>query len=348
MRADRYYPGFKGNNLRWYPDDLVLPDVPVEGGKIWYVDGDQASGSHSGTSWEDAWNDAEFDGALSSISSSISAGDVIYVAGRTMTQKSTDPASYTTNLTIDVPQISIIGISRGRTQGGLPQMKVGATTTQAIFRVRAPGVLIQNLGFNGAGATGGGIRFDDDGGTTYASLGGSVLGCHFKNCKGTTATDSRTGGAIQMSGAPWQMNFSGNHFYRNVGGIVLLDTSNAVPQDVVIQGNTFLCSETSATDCDIYMAGGSGCSSLIIDSNVFTDLPALGSGSVVRFMDLTGCSGIVSRNMFGALVAEGATEVTFEAAGTAAKIPTTVFMAGNFGQFHTGVGSGLVSGEVFA
>src|SRR3990167_2277626 len=273
MRADRHYPGFH-RNLKWYPDDLVVPGIPLEGGNVWYVDGDKSSGG-AGGSWEDAFGESDFNGNLSAFPSTIAAGDVIYVAGRTMAATDTDPISYTTNLTIDVPQVSIIGVSRGRTQGGLPQLKVGATTTQAIIRVRAPGVLIQNLGINGTGATGGGIRFDDDGGTTYASFGGSVLGCHFKNCVGTTATNAATGGAIQLSGAPWQMYFGGNRFYKNVGDIVLLDTSNAVPQDVIIADNIF-SGPAANVDCNLYLAGGSGMNGVVIDSNIFQQLPALG------------------------------------------------------------------------
>ena len=347
MRADRYYPGFRAGKrtLQWYPDDFVSAGLPLETGRIWYVDGDKSTGG-AGAKWEDAFSESDFTGSLSGISSSIAAGDVILVAGRTMAQTDTDPISYTTNLTIDIPQVSIIGVSRGRTQGGLPQFKVGATTTQAVIRVRAPGVLIANIGINGSGATGGGIRFDDDGGTTYASFGGTVVGCHFKNCVGTTSNNAATGGAIQLSGAPWQMLFTGNRFYKNVGDIVLLDTSNAVSQDVVIQDNIF-SGPAANVDCNLYLAGGSGINGVVIDSNIFQQLPALG-GTNDRFIDATGCTGMLTRNMFGALVSEGSSEKTFEAAGTGAKIPTTMHMAGNYGQFETGVGSGLISGEIFA
>lgn len=325
MRADRYYPGFRQGKrgLQWYPDDFVPSGLPLETGRIWYVDGDKTTGG-AGASWSDAFGESDFDGNLSSVSSSIAAGDVILVAARTMAATDTDPISYTTNLTVNIPQISIIGVSRGRTQGGLPQFKVGATTTQAIIRVRAPGCLIANLGINGAGATGGGIRFDDDGGTTYASFGGSVVGCHFKNCKGTTATNAATGGAVQLSGAPWQMYIAGNRFNKNVGGIVLLDTSNAVPQDLTIENNSF-GSEDASVDCDIYLAGGSGPGvGLTIRGNSFEELPALGSGSNVRWIDATGADGgIVCENYFGE-------DLTHGAGGTGSKIPTTVNFSGNY------------------
>lgn len=323
MQAEDFYPGFKGSGgLKWYPDNIVSALTPVEGGNVWFVDGDKATGTQGGKSWEDAFTEAQFDGNISALG--VVAGDVVYVAARTMVATDTDPVSYTTNLTVNVPQVSIIGVSRGRTQGGLPQLKVGATTTQAIIRVRAPGVQIVNLGINGASATGGGIRFDDDGGTTYASFGGSVLGCHFKNCKGTSATNAATGGAVQLSGSPWQMHIAGNRFYKNVGGIVLLDTSNAVPQDVVIEHNTF-SGEAASVDCDIYGAGGSGFGTgLTIFRNRFEELPALGSGSNVRWLDLTGGDGgIVAGNFFGE-------DLTHGAAGTGSKIPTTINFSGNY------------------
>jgi len=59
----------------------------------------------------------------------------------------------------------LIGVSRGRTQGGLPQLKDGTETTAAILTIRAPGCLIANLGFNGSGNTGGGILLDADAST---------------------------------------------------------------------------------------------------------------------------------------------------------------------------------------
>ena len=76
-----------------------------------------------------------------------------------MAATDTDPGSYAEALTIDVPDLSIIGVSRGRTQGGQPQLKCSATAlTTAIITVQVPGVLIANLGINGAGSTGGGIK----------------------------------------------------------------------------------------------------------------------------------------------------------------------------------------------
>lgn len=336
MDIANYIPAFK-YGAKVYPKNMVSPNVPIEGGKVWFVDGDiSTAGSHSGSSWEDAWSETEFDGNLSDINNGgISAGDVIYVAARTMAQSDTDPVSYTANLVIDVPQVSIIGISRGLTQGGLPQFKVGATTTSPVISVQAPGTLLANLGVNGIGGTGGGIKFGVSAGT-YDSFGSSVLGCHLKNCVGTTATNSATGGAIMLSGAPWQIRIEGNRFYKNVGDVVLLDTNNSVPQDVVIANNYFSDSP-AATDCNIYGAGGSGFGTgLLIDNNIFGALPAIGSGSVVRYADLTGADGgMLTNNMFGCVTDAAGTELTFKSDGTAVKLPTTVFAAGNYGQAQT-------------
>jgi hypothetical protein len=138
---------------------------------------------------------------------------------------------------------------------------------------------------------------------------------------------------VQLSGAPWQILIRNNKFYKNVGGVVLLDTSNDAPQDLEISYNSF-ASAPASVDCDIYLAGGSGPAiGLVIRGNDFGALPALGSGSVVRYMDLTGADGgIVAGNFFGT-----STVNAFGASGSQAKIPTTVFVAGNWGQSATGI-----------
>lgn len=340
-------PGIKYNH-RVYPQELLdgggRGPMVKKDGHYWFVDGDLSTGG-SGTSWQDGFS------LIQDAIDASSAFDVIYVQPKLITDFTGDPSSYEENLTIPAGKnhLAIIGISRGRTQGGLPQLKDGSTTTQEILRIRSNGCLIQNLGFNGAGNTGGGILLDDDY-STKSAFATTIDGCHFKNCKGSTATDSRTGGAIMWGseGNAWQCNITNNLFYKNVGDIVLKGTTNTRPQDILIRGNEFKSSVTSATDCNIYGASG-GFQTITIDDNIFGDLPALGSGSIVRYIDLTGTlGGMMTRNMFGAMVAEGGTEITFEASGTGGKIPTTVFMAGNFGQFITGVGAGLVSGEIYA
>src|SRR3990167_709966 len=333
MRADRYYPGFH-RNLKWYPDDLVLPGMPLDGGSVWYVDGDKSSNGGGG-SWEDAFSETQFNGNLSSISSAIAAGDVFYVAGRTMAATDTDPISYTTNLVLNVPQVSLIGVSRGRTQGGLPQLKVGATTTSPIIEIKAPGVLIQNIGINGAGGTGGGIKLTDDGGTTSAAFGWSVLGCHFKNCVGTTATNALTGGAVWIGsdGGAWQGLLAGNKFYKNVGDFVVAGTSGSVPQDIVLEDNVF-SSPAASVDVPV-ITGGSGVNGIFIRNCDFPAMPTLTSGTTKRYLDLTGSVGIMSGCHFGSIVSPTGSEKTFAEAGTGAFIPTTVYITDCWGETTT-------------
>lgn len=338
MRADRYYPGFRGGkNLKWYPEHMISPLTPVETGDVWFVDGDKTADGGGKT-----WNDA-FDTIASAISAA-SAGDVIYIAAKTITAAATDPISYEENLTIPNAKssLSLIGVSRGRTQGGLPQLKDGATTTQEILRIRAPGCLIQNLGFNGAGNTGGGILLDEST-SGFVAFGTTIAGCHFKNCKGSTATDCRTGGAIMWhaDGGAWQSSFVGNQFYKCVGDIVLKGTSDSRPQDIVIADNIF-SGPAANVDCNLYLAGGSGINGVSIINNVFptVGVPALGSGSILRYIDATGCTGVLAGNLFSSVVQ--APGNTFGAAGDGAKIPTTMRMAGNYGEADTEGDTGYI------
>jgi len=252
-----------------------------------------------------------------------------------MAATDTDPISYTTNLVINVPQVSLIGVSRGRTQGGLPQLKVGATTTSPIIEIKAPGVLIQNIGINGAGGTGGGIKLTDDGGTTSAAFGWSVLGCHFKNCLGTDATGAETGGAVWIgaNGGAWQGLLAGNRFYKNVGDFVLAGTSVSVPQDIVIEGNDF-SGPAASTDCNIFTSSG-GINGLVVRDNTFSAMPALSGGNNLRYVDLTGSVGILANNYFSSITAPTSAAGTFASAGSLAKVPDTMFIAHNYGESTT-------------
>lgn len=292
----------------------VLPTL----GDIWWVDGTNGAASNSGKSPDDAF------ALLATALSKVDQHDVIFVMAKEIAQSDTDPGSYTEGVTVTVPQVSIIGVGN-RVQGGMPQFKVGAVTTAAVITVRAPGVYLANLGINGAGGTGGGVKFQVSAGS-YDSFGAVIENCHFKNCVGTTATSAATGGAIQLSGAAWQMLFRNNRFYKNVGGIVLLDTSNDPPQDIAIVDNSFGDS-AAAVDCDIYLAGGSGPGTgLLIRGNDFGTFPALPSGATLLWMDLTGADGgLVAGNYF-------ANDKTFGAAGSGAKVPTTVFLSGNYDE----------------
>ncbi|KKN14460.1 hypothetical protein LCGC14_0995820 [marine sediment metagenome] len=303
-----------------HPESMVNLNAPVEGGRVWFVDGDLTP-TGNGKTWAGAYN------TIAGAISAASAGDVIYIAAKTMSSGASDPSSYEENLTIPPAKssLSLIGVSRGRAQGGLPQLKDGSTTTQEILRVRAPGCLIYNLGFNGAGNTGGGILLDESD-AAYTAFGTSILGCHFKNCKGSTATNAATGGAIMWTsnGGAWQVLIDGNQFYKNVGDIVLKGTSGSVPQDVVIQNNTFN-GTAGAVDCHILM-GGSGMLGFTIDNNTFADLlPSLGSGTNVRYVILVG-TGLFSNNSFAGVY----TTAGFGAGKAAAKIPTTVGLPHNY------------------
>jgi hypothetical protein len=295
-----------------------------------FVDGTNGSDSNDGSSWDVAF------ATIQAAVTAASAGATIYVAPKKMAAGAVDPVDYAETIIIPAtkPNLSIIGYVSNRTQGGLPQIKKGSGAV-ALLTVRAPGCLIANLGFNGGSATGGGILLDDDG-STKSAFGTTIIGCHFKNCKGATATDARTGGAIQWAAAgnAWQVRIVGNMFYKNVGDIVLLGTSGSVPQDVVIENNIF-SGPAANVDCNLYLAGGSGMNGVYVINNIFPALPAVGSGSVVRFIDATGCIGILADNYFG----DTTTATGYGAAKTKAKIPTTVFLPRNYNE------SGLITRE---
>lgn len=299
----------------------VLSGIPLPyyDGHVWFVDHSHGSDSYDGQSLKTAKV------TIQAAITAAKAGDVILVQPGDIAITETDPNSYAENLVIPNthPFLSIIGIGRGRTQGGLPQLKVGATTTQALLTIRAPGVYIGNMGFNGAGATGGGILIDDNA-TTKVAFGLTIENCHFKNCVGTNALSSVTGGAIQWSssGGGWQTLIRGNRFFKNVCDITVMGTST-IPQDVVIEDNIF-GGPAASVDCNLFMTGGGdGVTGLIISRNVFTALPALSSGVNTNFLVLTGCVGILCDNMFACEDAR-----TFGAAGDEL-VPTTMFMIGN-------------------
>lgn len=278
-------------------------------------------------------------------------GFTIYVFPKVHTDYTGDPVSYAETVIIPYTHsgLAIIGVGTGRVQGGLPQMKIGAGST-AMIRIRAPGCLIANVGINGISSTGGGILFDDDY-AAKAAFGTTIMNCHFKNCVGSTATNAATGGAIQWSSAgnSWQILIKGNRFYKCVGDVVLPGTSNTVPQDVVIEDNIF-SGPAASTDCNLYLQGaGSGINGVIINRNLFTAMPAIGSGTNVRFIHATGCVGVLTNNTFACLTAEAAEgDLTFGASGTGAYIPTTVFMANNWGQSDsTAAAADGAAGEIF-
>lgn len=323
--------GLRRRNFRVKDLDVsgTITGVGLNGpGKTWYVDASKTSGiSGNGTTWDEA---------VITIAEAITLAsrlDTIYVAAKDITDYTGDPSSYEENLTIPATHdgLALIGVSRGRTQGGLPQLKDGATTTQHILRIRAPGCLIMNLGFNGAGNTGGGILLDDDY-STKSAFGTSIIGCHFKNCKGTTATNAATGGAINWpsAGNAWQVLISGCRFYKNVGDIVIPGTTNSVPQDVVIE-NCIFSGPAASVDCNIYISG-SGVNGLSINNCQFQQLPAIGSGTNTRYLKLaTGTVGMMTNCTFGCLTGTTGTTITFKASGTGGDYPVTFMAAGCYG-----------------
>jgi len=306
-------------------------------GKCWYVDGTNGNVAGDGKSWTNAYS------TIQSAVTAAGSGDVIYVAAKAITDYTGDPTGYAETVIIPATHsnLSIIGVSRGRTQGGLPQIKIGTGST-AMLTIRAAGCLIANMGINGAGSTGGGVLLDDDYATKTA-FGTSIVGCHFKNCKRHT-TDGTKGGAINWSaeGNAWQVLISGNRFYRCLADVCLIGTSNTQPQDVVIENNIF-SGNAASVDCNLYLAGGSGMNGVVIKNNTFEQLPAIGSGSVVRYIDATGCVGMLVGNTFGCSTATSGTRITFKAAGTGAKIPVTMHVANNWGQSQTADESGEIT-----
>ena len=320
-----------------YPEDTAGFFSMNDTNGYWFVDGDKSTGG-GGKSWEDAF------ATIVAAEAAASAGDTIFVAAKTVAATDTDPDSYTENLTINTPQLSIIGVSRGRTQGGLPQVKVGTTTTSPIFTIAAPGVLIANLGFNGSGATGGGILLDDDEGSTKSCFGWTIANCHFKNCVGTTATDCRTGGAVTIGsrGNAWQGLLIGCKFYKCVGDFVLQGTSGSIPQDITIEDCIF-SGPAANVDCNIFaMGGGDGINGLTIRNCEFPAMPAIGSGSVARYFDLTGCVGMISGCRFASITSPTGSEVTFAAAGTGGKLPAAMHIVDCFGETTTTAETGEI------
>lgn len=290
---------------------------PLTGGQnIFFVDGDSSS---SGTGYSP-------DSPVTTISAAValaSAGGVIYVKARSIATGGTDPVSYAETIIIPpaLDGLKIIGIGSGLKQAAQPQVKKGSGST-ALLTIRAPGCLISGITFNGNGSTGGGILLDDNG-TTKTAEGTIIQNCVFKNCKGSGATDAKTGGAIQIAstGGAWDTLIKGCLFYNNIGGFVLLGTADVVPQDISIEDCRFDSSTAAGRDCDIYGNVGSGMVAVNIRRCEFGIFPA--AGTVNTYMDLTKCTGLLSDCRFAS---NGKTFGN----GVNVPIPTTFGIAGNY------------------
>jgi len=305
-----------------------------ESDNIFFVDGDHGSDGNDGKSPETPKDTIQ--GAVNAAS----AGAVIYIRAKKPTALAADPNSYAETVIIpnSKPNISLIGVGRGRTQGGLPQIKIGAGST-AMIDVRSPGCLIANLGINGASSTGGGILLTDDGtdpATNYSAWGTNIVNCHFKNCAGTAGAD--TGGAIQWgaNGGAWQTRIEGCSFFRCMAGVMNKGTGGSRPADVVIEDCIFYTNDTAMVDCDIYLMGGSGVDGLLIRNCTFASRTIPAYAGTSRYLKLTGCSdGLITGCTFNCLGSVTGTELTWGVAGTGGFIPAGIGISGCFGVSAT-------------
>jgi len=303
------------------------PKDPL-GSNIYFVDGDNGNDKQDGHSPDTCMKTI---GAALAVSQ---PGAVIFIKPRKIAAGGTDPVSYAEKLTIGPSQAGtcLIGCGPGRDQTAQPQLKA-SLGAGSLLTIQAPGCLIYGLTFNGAGTTTKGITLDDNG-TTKVASGTTIDNCVFKNCKGTGVTDSSTGGAINIAstGGAWDCWIKNCLFYKNIGGIVLLGTSQVQPQDWIVENCQF--ATDVATDVDTYIWGkaGSGFIDLIIRNCSFGFFP---SGNTKNtFMDLTSCTG----QLIGCRFASSGK--TFGAAGNVL-IPTTVLMADNYQESAAGA-SGII------
>lgn len=328
MKANTYYPGFKSNHARWYPEDIVSGEGP-SWGKYRFVDGNK-SATGAGNSWEDAFT------TIQAAIDASSDGDTIFVKPKT--PGIWDPVAYAETLIIPytTPMLSIIGVSSANVYGSMPHVGVTSGTTP-VLKIRAPGCRISNLSFSATGATAGGGILLDDNSSTKSAYGTTIDHCYFYECLAAGNTVSE-GGAIYWSsdGGAWELRVLNNYFYDCSAGVSLLGTSSSRPTDVLIQGNVFSSTVNTTPDCDIYLGGGSGAQNVVIDGNTFASVDGV-NATEDHYMNLTGCEGIVSNNMFACKTGSEDTPLSFGASThTAAKIPATVRMANNYGEGAVG------------
>jgi len=321
-------PMVGANTIDIFEGSRFANSADPNGGNIYFVDGDNGADGNDGHSPDSPKK--TIGGALS-VSA---AGAVIYIKARNVSAGGTDPVSYAENVTIGASQFGtkLIGVASGTKQIAQPQIKKGSGST-AQLTIKAPGCLISGITINGASATGGGILLSDDG-TTMVAAGTIIQNCFLKNCVGGTATDGSKGGAVQIAstGGAWNVLIRNCEFYNNIGGVVLLGTSDAVPQDLTIDGCIFTSTDNTTRDVDIWGHAGSGMNSVVINNCLFGVFPNAGTKNT--YMDLTGCNGLLSACKFAS------TGKTFGAAANVV-VPTTVLMAANY-QEHAAGGSGEI------
>lgn len=298
-------------------------------GNVWFVDGTNGSDGQDGTSPSTAV------ATIQAAVNKASAGGVIYVRPKLTVTGATDPTGYTEAVTIanTKPNLSLIGISTGRAMGGQPMLRQGAGTDAHVI-VRAPGVTIKNFTINGSSNTGGGIYIDESA-SAYVAFGTTIEDCYFKNCKGSG--NASTGGAIYWSsnGGGWQTLIRGCYFHNNRCGIALLGTSSSMPEAVTIRDCEFVSNANTTVDADIYISAGSGMQSVVIRDCFFgtVDIPAYASSpAAARYIHATSCEGLIANCYFACVTDPSQTEKTFGAAGDAAVIPTTMRIAGCYGE----------------
>lgn len=325
IQASPIVGGNLGDTFQSTPN--ANPSDPI-GGNIYFVDGDYGADGNDGHSPSTA------KGTIGGALAVSGPGAVIYIKARNIPATGTDPVNYAETIIIanTQPGTQLIGVGSGPKQCAQPQIKKGSGAV-ALLTVRAPGCLISGLTFNGGGSTGGGILLDDNG-TTKVAAGTVIQGCVFKNCVGSAATNSGTGGAVQIAagGGCWDTLIKDCLFYRNIGGFVLLGTST-VPQDITIENCQFTTDVSTSVDTYIFGNAGSGIIDLVIRNCEFGIFPS--GNTKNNYMDLTACTGQIVGCRFAS------NNKTFGAAANVL-VPTTVLLAQNYQEKST---SG--SGEIF-
>jgi len=337
MKARDYMPAVK-YGAKWYPEDIVNGEGP-SWGKYWFVDGNKSVDGDVGDSWESATK------TIQKAIDYASDGDTIFVKPKV--PGIWDPVAYEETLIIPytTTQLSIIGVSTASVYGSQPLVAVTSGTTPCL-KIRAPGCRISNMSFSATGATGGGGICLDDNSSTKSAYGTTIDHCYFYECL-ASGNLVAAGGAVYWTaeGGAWQLRVLDNYFMACSAGVNLLGTSQSRPTDVLIRGNTFASWVNTQIECDVYLAGGSGAQGVVIDSNYFASVDGIG-GTEAHYLNLTGCEGILSNNMFACITGEAETELSFGASThTAAKIPTTVRMANNWGE--TGTAGAVDQGMIF-